>query len=246
MTNQQLNAVKIVTQASAILVSILLAFAIDSWGEQANLREREREILRALHDDFSGSRIRIRQILLFHEATRELNLRLLQLAINNAELFPSEVDQMLADLSWVDSNTHVATGALSSVISGGELTLIRNAELRRILADWSMQLEAIDGVKQQGAIFFGEKWLPFFIDNGSLPQLIVLDSTMPGAETRTETGVPLKIPQPIDHSELLLDPRFQNLLATKNWVIMDYLSIYRLVEDKLNETLSLIELELAI
>ena len=235
---------RIIAEGSAIVISILLAFAIESWSDQGDLQSREQEILRSLLVDFESSRERLLEIQRFHQATQGLTLELLQIAISDTFIADATLNQYLADLSWTDVTSPIATGALHSVISGGELNAIRNDELRKMLADWPVHIETINTNLQQGGAFFSEKWVPYLAEFGYLPAIISLDSIMPGNPELTINGEALNIPSPQSHQSLLSDKLFHNLLSIKNWVTLDYLSIYQTTLARLDQTIVLLRNEI--
>jgi len=59
----KLNWAAIVAEAVAITTSILLAFAIDAWWEDRQLRRDEQQVLMGLQREFDS----IRQVLLTHQ-----------------------------------------------------------------------------------------------------------------------------------------------------------------------------------
>jgi len=237
---------RLFAEGSAILLSILLAFAIDEWGEEADNAEREREILTALSDDFSKSREEVREWLGFHEETQVILIEFLQKLISEDNLDPAAINQYLADLSWMDPESHITTGALNSVIAGGELTLISNSELRRILADWPIQIETIGLIQQNGYAFFEDKWTTYLMNFGYLPQVVIIPSELPGIPDRVSAGGEVLLKSEFDHSEMVARTDFHGLLSAKLWTHYDYINIYNMAIERINETLTLIENELSV
>lgn len=225
-------------------MSILLAFAIENWGDEANQREKEQEILAALLDDFRSSRDTLKFWLGFHQASRDMTIELLQESIAGSQISEKEVDQYLSDLSWMDAEPHITTGALNSVIAGGELTLIRNIELRGSLADWPILIEGIKTVQQLGYAFYEGNWIPFLVKNTYFPQIANINSPMPGQPENVALGFGIEIADRVANSDLLKNEEFQSLLAWKTWIILDYINIYNVTNEKLNRTITLLEQEL--
>lgn len=77
---------RILAEGVAIVVSILLAFGIQAWWEETNIRSDERGALTSLLDDFSENRERAALALERHEDHRAAAEALLAIASGRAEL----------------------------------------------------------------------------------------------------------------------------------------------------------------
>lgn len=149
------------TEAAVIVVSILLAFSIDAWWQDHVEDEREREVLIALLDDFRNTRENIRDWRNFHLAVQASTKELLQaVTAGDQTLAEEEVERLLGDLGWWDSQSHFSTGALYSLVYGDELSIIEDSALRQMLADWPSKIEHVGVVQGQDYDFFLSVWTP--------------------------------------------------------------------------------------
>jgi len=131
---------RLVLESLAVILSILLAFAIDAWWDGYQERGRERELLEGLLGDFQTSRAGL-------ESRRELaerNALGTQLLRNAVEehrgVGAVEVPDSLV-LAVIGGPTYEAdTNTLDAALASGEIELLRSAELRAELATWRRSL----------------------------------------------------------------------------------------------------------
>ena len=237
---------RLVAEGVTIVAGILLAFAIEAWWDDTIEQQRERELLGALLDDFRNSKDEIAKWNEFHVAVQTSNSRLLQASVtNNNQLSEGEIDRLLLDLSWWDSTPHFTTGALNSIIFGGDLTIIQDNELRRMLAEWPTRIELVFGSQRQDYEFFSNVWMPFLTENGYLLHLSTIDAHMPGRPEVSADVIDLEPNATRKHSSMIVDEEFHNLLVRKHWVQFDILATYAEINELLDLTIQKIEEQLA-
>lgn len=124
---------KLIREGFVIVVSILLAFAIDAGWDELQDRSQEREVLESLRDDFRANLDEAVATV----ATHERNSRLLARAHarTRAETLALDSDSARATLqAFAMPRTFDAVlGTLDALVGAGRLGLIRDAELRREL-----------------------------------------------------------------------------------------------------------------
>lgn len=225
MSNKQsIHWKRIGIEAVAIVGSILLAFAIDAWWQERKEQDREREILIALLDDFVKSQVNIEAGKQFHLGVQQSNLELLSAVTSSeASLSSTQIDRILGDLTWWDSQSRFATGALNSLVFGGELSVIKDDSLRQILADWPSEIERAEALRRQDYDFFFEVMMPHLRKNGYLPRISVLETPKPGSGGEESTLIDLELADNFDHSAIVSTTEFQNILIQKYWIQDDML-----------------------
>jgi hypothetical protein len=128
---------RIAAESAAIVLSILLAFAIDAWWDGAQDRAEEQEILRSMEAEFTG----LQQQLSVAAARRAAGLGALGRVLEGASLgfarLPATpvLDSAMVLLVLVPTFDWTM-GALESVLSSGRLELIQDRNLRVALASW--------------------------------------------------------------------------------------------------------------
>jgi hypothetical protein len=123
-------------EATAIVASILLAFAIDAWWDKRKEASLEQELLvvlltefkqnvdllRSASDSYETQYLDARDLLAYLDATPDLS--------SSAEL------ERLVRSLWDARSVHLETGAFDAAAASGSLRLISHSELRSHLAAW--------------------------------------------------------------------------------------------------------------
>ena len=125
---------RIAVESLAIVLSILLAFAIDAGWEERQDRREEAEILRALSVEFEGYRDRFSQRAGFYEEVADEIVWLL----DEATFVPSEIEQLdEAFLALVGAPTFdIGSGVHHELVASGRVSLISDEALRRFVSNW--------------------------------------------------------------------------------------------------------------
>ena len=132
---------RIIAEGTAIIVSILLAFAIDAWWQRQSELEQADALIASLHADFTSSQSHIERWLVGNRKTlnalTEFRDHLAGTAID---------DELVVSIEWVvaaiGAPTYSPTDAtLQAAISSGQIELIEDVELRTRLALWRQQLD---------------------------------------------------------------------------------------------------------
>lgn len=236
---------RILVEATAIVASILLAFAIDAWWQDRAANEAERETIIALLDDFRTSKANIAEWRNFHNSVQNSTKKLLASVVGpHLNLTEPEIALLVVDLSWWDPESHIATGALTSVVFGGDLSSISNSNLRRVLADWPARIEQVESARRQDYDFFLNVWTPYLRANAYLPEMATRYSRMPGREKVISATLDLEVIRSTDYLALVATPEFHNLLVQKYWIQFDILIVFDEIDLRLDETIAMIEEEL--
>ena len=140
---------RIAVEAAAIVLSILLAFAIDAWWAEKSERAIEQEALETLRGDFLASSENLAGLLLALSDARVIFARF-------ASATPAELASMDSDSvrpiigSFVITATFdPLTATLDSLSNDGRLGLISDPELLRHLSSWQRSLDDIRANNQE-------------------------------------------------------------------------------------------------
>ena len=127
---------RILIESVAVVLSILLAFAIDAWWDTSQRRDQERALLQGLFTDFEEARSNLR---LRIATSRRLhrNAQALRILVNvGAEAESLRVPDSLL-IAVIGGPTYdPATPTLDAALASGEVGLVRNAAIRREMARW--------------------------------------------------------------------------------------------------------------
>lgn len=209
---QAINWKRIAAEAAAIVLSILMAFAIDAWWDERRERIEEREVLLGLKSEFSRYRddlaisidIQANVLLLTSElivATR----------LGSWESEVHSIDVALIYLS--DPKSHdFGGGVLDALISSGRLEIISDNDLRVKLATWSEVFNEIRDDEMRNLTFISDQVFPYML-RWHIPQSggigICCSWTKWPLPTRSVTDDPDAL------SRLLTDPEFETMVELR-------------------------------
>ena len=110
-----------------IVISILMAFWIDAWWSDRQVRADEEQVLTSLLDDFSEKRARVDDQRNYINGILSSTKKLLYSSTEDTpELSSLAIDQLLGDTWWNLEASIWSAPLLDSVVSGGDLDLISN------------------------------------------------------------------------------------------------------------------------
>ena len=126
-----------IAEIAIIIVGVLLAFQVESWRADRDSREQEAAQLRALHADFVQPSSRLRRVISLQERVVDAQSRLLRIAYQ-IEPRPAE-DELIQVVTYAQSfhRLKAVMGAYRSLVSSGDMRLLRNADLRASLAEFA-------------------------------------------------------------------------------------------------------------
>ena len=142
---------RLTVEAAAIVLSILLAFSIDAWWEDRNEVELEQRLLTALLAEFVQNGELLRQARRQYEQRYMESLRILEYLQEGASSFDhAELEKLFRGL-FVAETFHLESGAHDGLLGSGELSLVRDEELRNRLAAWPSYVK--EWSEEQEAVF---------------------------------------------------------------------------------------------
>jgi len=138
--------ITISVEAVAVVMSILLAFAIDAWWAQKKENEVEHVALLALRDDFLASREQLAIVIQSLEAARTDYALFKSATID--ELTEHDLDTNRQFLTaFVKNHTFdPVTATLDALANDGRLALISDAKLLAQLSHWQQSLDNLEDI----------------------------------------------------------------------------------------------------
>jgi hypothetical protein len=117
------------------VVGVLLALAADAaWAERGD-RIREKEVLTDLLQEFQENQAILATDIEANRVAIAAGVEWGQAMLGEVSI-PDDSMNALLSVALSDSRFDPITGALRSLVDGGELQVIRNTDLRRALAGW--------------------------------------------------------------------------------------------------------------
>jgi hypothetical protein len=123
-------------EATAIVASILLAFAIDALWDERELREQEIAQLHALHADFTENVKRLQRVIDRQNEFVASQARLLEIIHDHQDLPNEEALKKLVTESFMFTRLDAVLGAYQALVSSGDLRMIRDRNLRTAIAEF--------------------------------------------------------------------------------------------------------------
>jgi len=229
----------------AIVVSILFAFSIDAWWEDLQEQEDLHELLIAVRADFETSKKTIEYRRTFTAAKKESIIEVFNASFDDPQEIDKEaLDRYLGEMFWQMSDMPIDTGALDALTSSGLVGSIISPDLRRSITAWPSLLDYISGTIEQDYDVYFHVWHPFIRDNGYLPQIGLTWIHAPGNPNDPGEPFPLTTNISADHTTLLADKRFHNVLAQLWTVQIDMQGAYDTADFYLQHSIDLIDAEI--
>lgn len=223
--SQEIPWKRIFVEATAIVASILLAFAIDAWWQNRTERIVETQYLQALRADLHRSLQLLDEI----EAQQRLQVGYLEslLLTNGDNAFSDELRRWIDDGLFNVGTYKPQISALRDLESSGQTQIIQNQDLRRVLASIRQRMDGLETVQrdfQQSQQMLVDTYL---VDNFNLSAL------MPNPTTSNEPDL-----------SMLGTSDFQSRVAFKITLRGHVSQSQHEVRAAFNEALELIDTEL--
>jgi hypothetical protein len=223
--SQEIPWKRIFVEATAIVASILLAFAIDAWWQNRTDRFVEAQYLQAMRADL----LRSLELLDENEATQRRQVGYLEslLLTNGDTPYSDELRRWLDDGLFDVGTYQPQISALHELESSGQTQIIQNQDLRRALASVRQSMNGLENVQSDFQLSQQMLIDPFLVDNFNLSNLL------PNRTASNETDL-----------SMLGTSDFQSRAAFKISLRRKVSQSQRAVRSAFTEALELIETEL--
>jgi hypothetical protein len=220
-----------------IVVSILVAFAIDAWWEERGERKAEVVLLERLKADFFEIQAALKLVEEEHREASDGCIFFMKMAVGELLPVTAEVDRKVALVFLASRTFNPGSGAVASFQSSEGSRLIRNQALAHKLLAWSGLVEELQEEEANLQKGVAERWSPYIASRTNVgPYIAVL-----GDLTH---GIPEQISTPTTRESLAIDDEFMNhVLDRFKWqqiALRDIQPVHNAVE----EILILLENEL--
>ncbi|MFG0252752.1 MAG: hypothetical protein ACF8NJ_07770 [Phycisphaerales bacterium JB038] len=223
---------RVAIEATTIVASILIAFAIDAWWAERNERIEEREAIEGLLTDFRETQRRTSELRAQLQESVDAAGTLLAMADGGPGTSTAQTDSLIFLL--VQRHALSTTEAnLTALLESGRLRLIRNDSLRVALAGWGQVKARPATALDQDDRTVGDHLLPYLWDTVSMR---AVDSA--GGLQAFGAGS-----KPHDASRLLRDRKFENLVNERIALLTVALRGLASVDNHVETTLRLLEEE---
>ena len=155
---------RIFAEGTAVVASILLAFAIDAWWHERQERVEEQRVLADLEEEF----LAIRGVLSAHASETRQGLEALENFLREFETGPSADAGAIVEATLLEmlnpQTSDVGNGTLEALLSSGRLDILEDRELRGQLAGWKGVISEVwdDQASHSKMVF--ETFIPYFVE----------------------------------------------------------------------------------
>lgn len=201
------------TEALAIIASILVAFAIDAWWDGEQAQRRAGAQVEALRSEFQTINLELGRAADELETALDATRRLAARVSPRPVWLPADSMGMLLLQSLTVNSVEMPSGALSALLASGELSQLGDPALQRSLAGWPSSASLI------GAKF---AYVVNDRDTHVLPLLrrLIAIETAVAAALPNEALWPARDQFPYDPMPLLESRELKNLLMARTITIM--------------------------
>lgn len=193
-------------ESVAIVLSILLAFAIDASWDAYKERGQEKAFLESLLGDFKEARSRIDESIDDHVNTAALARQLLGFYVGETSKAESEaLEKMLSAVFYNWQSLYLTSGSRDALFASGDIEIIGNEKLRAMLAGWpSIVADAAED----------DALMAYDVMNNLAPYLQSRVRTRNVARmTHSEVAKIIPHIEPVDYDALWNDPLFEDLVT---------------------------------
>lgn len=127
-------------EGALIVISILLAFAIDAWWDGRQEANQRNELLQALHDDFSATSELLADAIRSAEAIRERSATYLQVVEEGEDIPVDSLRRLYRSISQ-GTPFEARVGSYQAALTTGGIELARNPSLMNALNEFDQALD---------------------------------------------------------------------------------------------------------
>ena len=229
-------AVYAIGEIVLVVLGILIALQVNNWNEKRKEQAEEQVILKDLQRDFQDNLIQLKDKIRISKRA-DANIESIATKYMNQETALSsdfKVDSLYFAL-LVRSSFDPKMGSLNELLSSGKLRIIQNKELRTRLSSWSSYLQEVREVETH-LWDVQERIYDYLYDKFPMANLLSAGKGWRSISFESNFS--------IDHSSILRDLEFENILSLKTHWMKYIFHRYGIIEQEMNEILRLIEIDL--
>ena len=154
---------RISVEAAAIVASILLAFAIDAWWQNRQVRVDEQEVLVGLRAEFAANRETLARHLAGYTRSIQSLEDFLALVEDGQSTNAKPIALAVLTVMHRPGTTDLGNGTLNALISSGRVEILASRKLRTLLTAWSGVIDELWDDQANNAKMVLEVYIPYFI-----------------------------------------------------------------------------------
>lgn len=126
-----------------VVIGILIALQINNWNEFRKDRKREKMYLGSLESDLQESQAELQRVIEKTDEISEATTRLLSYAVDTIQMPSPVVFDSLVIQTFGYTIAMTNEGTINDISGSGDLKVIRNDSLRRMIASWDAGFKMI-------------------------------------------------------------------------------------------------------
>jgi hypothetical protein len=218
---------RLFAEGAAIVVSILLAFALNAWWARVQAAEAETVILLGLQNDFEATVAELGRTRSGIERLRAACDTALHSTAPSTRVTSDEATRFLAELVSGGASYAPVEGTLNALLSSQGLGVISDPDLRSMLAGWSQHSSRIELNRQRVYRLYDDQVMPFLESRIPVRTLDALSSPKLGSRQSDFRFAPTSL-----YAEL----EFENLVNDVYYLeseVIEYLDLARTAADSI-------------
>lgn len=206
-----------------VMIGILLALQVNNWNTRRLNKIEEISILNQLEEEYNGKMEELKQKVALRDLMIEGTYKILENI--NQENYDLPIDSLNVYLGQsVLTPTYDASNAVTDeLLNSGKLYLIRNKKLRKLISEWSGQLDKLIEEEQYLVNSFISNMDPYMNKTYPLNNLVnpLLDNTLNVSNNFAKTKIsndfkPIRSNKSINIKTLFNDLEFENYMGLIN------------------------------
>ncbi len=199
---------RLAIEAPVIVISILLAFAIDAWWQERDERQAEVVLLERLRTDYTEIQSALQVVREEHQEAVEACIYFLNVAKGDALPATPEVDRMVALVFMASRTFNPGSGALESFHSNEGAQLLQDQQLVDRLLAWSGLVEELQEEEANLQKGVAERWTPFIASRVNVGPFVLAAGDL-------MLGIPEHLTEPGQREPLVVDDEFINYVLDR-------------------------------
>lgn len=126
-----------------MVIGILIALQINNWNEFQKDRKRETMYLQSLHSDLKESQAELRRVISKTENVEKATIQLLSYNEDSVQMPPPAVFDSILLRTFGYTIAMTNEGTINDISGSGDLKIIQNDKLRRMIASWEAGFKMI-------------------------------------------------------------------------------------------------------
>ncbi|MGD2123909.1 MAG: DUF6090 family protein [Gemmatimonadota bacterium] len=237
---RQVPWIRIGAEAVAVIASILIAFSLDAWWDGLQASPREQQYLVGLEQDFQANQSDLRRTIQIQDTVLQSIQELVRFGATTLPSPDADTVKRLIMRVFTDINVRFTPtiGTYQELRNTSNLHVLTNDSLRILLSDLDGAVRRVSRVEEGADDSWSRSVTEHLVTRLDLVGLLPKEMLGPDRELQLR-------PAGIDLSGLPRDRVFSNIMVGRLAATVVRLSMYRDLEVKTGEILSVLERDLA-